>query len=106
MLTLVLVLQAAEHLRRAQTSPLALSKPLYNLQLLTVFLPPFRFVSAVSGYDRNQNLVLAFDIHSVCFSAVAFLNVTDTEGNVHFYPAATRCHEQQPYEKVGRFYQH
>lgn len=76
-----------------------------QLQLLNVFLPLFHFVSPVSGNDRSQNLVLAFDIHSICFSAVAVLNVNNSNQNVHFYKAATRLHEQQHYENVGSFYQ-
>lgn len=60
-------------------------------------------MSPVSGNDRSQNLVLAFDIRSVCFSAVAFLNVNDSNQNIHFYKAATRLHEQQLYENVEVF---
>jgi len=59
----------------------------------------------VSGNDGNQNLVLAFDAHNVCFSAVAFLNVNDSSRNINFYKAATRLHEQQLYENVEGFHQ-
>lgn len=95
--TLVLLLGAAQHLQRAQTPPPALSNPPGGLlELLKVFLPPFHFVSPVSGNDRVESELLMF-----CFSAVAFLNVTGDNPNSR----STELPQQQLCGNVGTFHQ-
>lgn len=66
------------------------------LELLKVFLPPFHFVSPVSGNDRVESELLMF-----CFSAVAFLNVTGDNPNSR----STELPRERLCGNVGTFHQ-
>lgn len=78
--TLVLLLGAAQHLQRAQTSPPALSKPLWGAaravkgfsSSLPLCVHPW--VAMTEGRVESEPLMF-------CFSAVAFLNVAGNNPN-------------------------